>query len=70
MKAELLYFNFHGFCFLRGIVGTVLALMAICWCSFSASKIFISTLAMQEQQLLVFYPCALLYGLFTLLTVF
>ncbi|XP_047201241.1 protein YIPF5-like [Girardinichthys multiradiatus] len=55
---------------LQGILGTVLALLTICWCSFSASKIFISTLAMQEQQLLVFYPCALLYGLFMLLTVF
>ncbi|XP_041828269.1 protein YIPF5-like [Melanotaenia boesemani] len=55
---------------LQGILGSVLALLAICWCSFSASKIFISTLEMQEQQLLVFYPCVLLYGLFTLLTVF
>ncbi|XP_014899948.1 protein YIPF5 [Poecilia latipinna] len=61
---------FAVFYSLQGILGIVLALMAICWCSFSASKIFISTLAMQEQQLLVFYPCALLYGLFTLLTVF
>ncbi|XP_013867322.1 protein YIPF7 isoform X3 [Austrofundulus limnaeus] len=61
---------FAVFYSLQGVIGTVLALLAICWCSFSASKIFISTLAMHEQQLLVFYPCALLYGLFTLLTVF
>ncbi|KAM4543036.1 protein YIPF5-like isoform 1-T2 [Odontesthes bonariensis] len=61
---------FAVFYSLQGFVGTVLASSAICWCSFSASKIFISTLNMQEQQLLVFYPCALLYGLFTLLTVF
>ncbi|KAM6912185.1 protein YIPF7-like [Xenentodon cancila] len=61
---------FAVFYSLQGILGTVLALSAISWCSFSASKIFISTLAMQDQQLLVFYPCALLYGLFTLLTVF
>ncbi|KAI4804863.1 hypothetical protein KUCAC02_026475 [Chaenocephalus aceratus] len=33
-------------------------------------QIFISTLAMEGQQLLVAYPCALLYGLFALLTVF
>lgn len=58
------------FCFLRGVLGTVLALLVICWCSLSASKIFISTLAMEGQQLLVAYPCALLYGLFALLTVF
>ncbi|KAF6732735.1 Protein YIPF5 [Oryzias melastigma] len=58
---------FHS---LQGILGISLALLAICWCGFSASKIFISTLQMQDQQLLVFYPCSLLYGLFTLLTVF
>lgn len=55
---------------LQDVVGTVLALSVIGWCSFSASKIFISTLSMDGQQLLVAYPCALLYGLFALLTVF
>ncbi|KAG8591774.1 hypothetical protein GDO81_000303 [Engystomops pustulosus] len=55
---------------LRGIAGSVLAAGVIGWCSFSASKIFITTLAMEGQQLLVAYPCALLYGLFALLTVF
>ncbi|XP_068194213.1 protein YIPF7-like isoform X2 [Antennarius striatus] len=55
---------------LQGVLGTVLASLGIFWCSFSASKIFISTLAMEGQQLLVAYPCALLYGVFALLTVF
>ncbi|KAM5193470.1 protein YIPF7 isoform 2-T2 [Mantella aurantiaca] len=55
---------------LQGITGTILAAAIIGWCSFSASKIFISTLAMEGQQLLVAYPCALVYGLFALLTVF
>lgn len=55
---------------LQGIAGSILAAVTIGWCSFSASKIFISTLAMDGQQLLVAYPCALLYGLFALLTVF
>ncbi|XP_074848806.1 protein YIPF7 isoform X5 [Carettochelys insculpta] len=55
---------------LQGILGTLLALIIIGWCSLSASKIFISALAMEGQQLLVAYPCALLYGLFALLTVF
>ncbi|KAM7376732.1 hypothetical protein PAMP_006440 [Pampus punctatissimus] len=57
---------FAVFYSLQGILGTVLALLVICWCSLSASKIFISTLAMEGQQLLVAYPCALLYGLFAL----
>ncbi|KAM8940179.1 protein YIPF7 isoform 2-T2 [Pelodytes ibericus] len=55
---------------LQGLLGITLAFTVIGWCSFSASKIFISTLAMEGQQLLVAYPCALLYGLFALLTIF
>ncbi|XP_040412617.1 protein YIPF7 isoform X2 [Cygnus olor] len=55
---------------LQGILGTLLALFIIGWCSLSASKIFTSALAMEGQQLLIAYPCALLYGLFALLAVF
>ncbi|XP_057263493.1 protein YIPF7 [Pezoporus wallicus] len=55
---------------LQGTLGTLLALFIIGWCSLSASKIFTSALAMEGQQLLIAYPCALLYGLFALLTVF
>ncbi|KAM6150616.1 protein YIPF7 [Erethizon dorsatum] len=58
------------FCSLQGTMGTLMALVVISWCSLSASKIFISALDMEGQQLLIAYPCALLYGLFTLLTVF
>ncbi|KAI1887365.1 hypothetical protein AGOR_G00189550 [Albula goreensis] len=62
--------TFAIFFSLQGVLGTLLALLVIGWCSLSASKIFISTLAMDGQQLLVAYPCALLYGVFALLTVF
>ncbi|KAF3825241.1 hypothetical protein GH733_005875 [Mirounga leonina] len=55
---------------LQGTFGTVLALVIVGWCSLSASKIFSSALGMEGQQLLIAYPCALLYGLFALLTVF
>lgn len=54
----------------RGMVGIILTAGIIGWCSFSASKIFISALAMEGQQLLVAYPCALLYGVFALISVF
>lgn len=60
-------------CFLvpfRGMVGIILTAAIIGWCSCSASKIFISALAMDGQQLLVAYPCALLYGVFALISVF
>ncbi|KAL4679513.1 hypothetical protein H8959_009163, partial [Pygathrix nigripes] len=49
---------------LQGTFGTVSSLVIIGWCSLSASKIFIAALHMEGQQLLVAYPCALLYGLF------
>ncbi|XP_036380697.1 protein YIPF5 [Megalops cyprinoides] len=55
---------------LQGMMGIVLTAVIIGWCSFSASKIFISALAMDGQQLLVAYPCALLYGVFALISVF
>ncbi|XP_075457159.1 protein YIPF5 isoform X2 [Ascaphus truei] len=55
---------------LQGIAGILLTAVIIGWCSFSASKIFISALAMDGQQLLVAYPCALLYGVFALISVF
>ncbi|XP_004452688.1 protein YIPF5 [Dasypus novemcinctus] len=55
---------------LQGMVGVILTSGIIGWCSFSASKIFISALAMEGQQLLVAYPCALLYGVFALISVF
>ncbi|KAB5581834.1 hypothetical protein PHYPO_G00180170 [Pangasianodon hypophthalmus] len=61
---------FAVFYSLQGVLGTLLALFVIGWCSLSASKIFTSTLDMGGQQLLVAYPCILLYGVFALLTIF
>ncbi|CAG5135316.1 unnamed protein product [Candidula unifasciata] len=55
---------------LTGIFGLVLVSLTVLWCSISASKLFVSALAMDSQQLLVAYPCALVYGVFALLTVF
>lgn len=55
---------------LTGSLGTILTGAVILWCSFSASKLFVTVLAMDHQQPLVGYPCALLYGVFALLTVF
>ena len=54
----------------RGIIGLILALATIVWCSYGASKLFVTALSMDDQQLLVAYPCALVYGIFVLLTVF
>ncbi|PVD35079.1 hypothetical protein C0Q70_06360 [Pomacea canaliculata] len=53
-----------------GMLGIVLTCVAVAWCSVSASKLFVSALAMDSQQPLVAYPCALVYGVFALITVF
>jgi hypothetical protein len=55
---------------LSGLVGNVVAGMAIFWCTVSASKLFVTALEMKQQQLLVAYPCFLLYGVFALITMF
>jgi len=36
----------------------------------AASKLFVTALSMDLQQLLIAYPCALLYGVFALITIF
>lgn len=55
---------------LKALIGTISAFLAIFWCALSASKLFVIALSLHNQQALVAYPCALLYGVFALLTVF
>ena len=55
---------------LKGIVGLALSVLFILWCSVSSSKLFVNALNMNNQQMLVLYPCFLLYGLFALLNTF
>lgn len=55
---------------LQGTLGLILTIVVIGWCSLASSKLFVTALAMDSQQPLVAYPCALVYGIFALLTVF
>ncbi|XP_054154093.1 protein YIPF5 homolog [Oppia nitens] len=55
---------------LKALIGTISVVLAISWCSWSASKLFVIALNLHNQQALIAYPCALLYGVFALLTVF
>lgn len=48
----------------------VLTGLSILWCAVSASKLFVTSLSMDHQQLLVAYPAALFYGVFALITIF
>lgn len=55
---------------LQGLIGLLLAVLAVCWATLSASR-FLSTISGEaNQRLLVAYPCALLYGAFTLIVIF
>jgi len=55
---------------LSGVMGNILTGAAVAWCTLSSSKLFTTALEMKQQQLLVAYPCALLYGVFALITMF
>ncbi|KAF7973722.1 hypothetical protein HWV62_14418 [Athelia sp. TMB] len=55
---------------LDGLMGYVLSLLSIIWCTYSASGIFVTVLRMSDQRLLVAYPVGLLYGCFALLSIF
>lgn len=55
---------------LQGILGNLLAALAVIWCALSASNLFVTAFGMEHQQLLVAYPCAMLYAVFALITVF
>jgi len=55
---------------LKGILGMILCSTTVSWAAFASSKLFVSVLAMYDQQPLVAYPCALMYGVFAVLTVF
>ncbi|KAJ8298154.1 hypothetical protein KUTeg_024685 [Tegillarca granosa] len=47
-------------------VGCIISVLGYCL----LPMLFVSALSMHDQQLLVAYPCALVYGVFALLTVF
>lgn len=55
---------------LDSLIGYVLSIFSIVWCSYAASGIFVSVLQMQNQRYLVAYPVMLFYASFALLTVF
>jgi protein YIPF5/7 len=50
--------------------GWTFILFSVIWCSYSASKIFMTVLAMEEQRLLIGYPVLLFYMCFALMAVF
>jgi hypothetical protein len=52
------------------LIGYVLSVLSVLWCTYAASSIFVTVLRMSHQRLLVAYPVGLLYGCFALLSIF
>ncbi|XP_008481286.1 protein YIPF5-like [Diaphorina citri] len=55
---------------LYSMLGFILAFVCVLWSSFATSRIFNVLMNTQHQSLLIAYPCALLYSVFTLLVLF
>merc|ERR1719384_240931 len=49
---------------LTGPIGTIFTVLAVIWSSMSASKLFVTAFDMEHQQLLLAYPCCMLYAVF------
>jgi len=67
----MVFLSFASILFsLKGMAGMVATGIAVGWCGLAAAKLFVGALGMHHQQLIVMYPCCLVYGVFALLTVF
>lgn len=55
---------------LTGILGSVICGVAILWCTYTATRDFEESLAMQKQRFLIAYPIGLLYACFVLIAIF
>lgn len=51
-------------------LGYLSAALSIAWCAYSASAIFVSVLQLSDMRVLVAYPLALFYGVFSIMTIF
>lgn len=62
--------GFAIFTTLRSPIGLSLATFSVAWATLSASRFLSNMSGEDNQRLLIAYPCALLYGVFTLIVVF
>lgn len=52
------------------LVGNLISVVAILWCTVGASNLLVTAIEMSHSRLVIAYPCALFYTVFALLTVF
>ncbi|KAK9475857.1 hypothetical protein V1514DRAFT_338743 [Lipomyces japonicus] len=52
------------------LLGYVLSTLAIVWCTYSSSAMFVAVLQLSDMRALVAYPLALFYSVFAVMTIF
>lgn len=55
---------------LKGLLGAVLGIAAVAWCTLAATRIFEVAMHLQASRWLIAYPTLLFYACFALITVF
>ena len=62
--------TFSIFLSLTSIVGHVLSIVVIAWCTTSSTRFFEKAFSMRDKRYLIAYPVGLLYSIFVLITIF
>jgi hypothetical protein len=58
-------------CSVRCFLGWVLCAIAVFWCTHAATKTLVAAMpSLQEQRLLVAFPCLLMFSMYALLTIY
>lgn len=55
---------------MNGMLGYILSTLAIAWCTYSASNMFVVVLRVQDMRFLLAYPLALFYSVFGIMALF
>ncbi|KAF3104068.1 hypothetical protein TWF569_006106 [Orbilia oligospora] len=67
----LVFVSFFGVAFpMDGMVGFAITSVAIGWCTYSSSAMFVAVLRVRDMRLLVAYPLALFYCVFGIMSIF
>ncbi|SCU97232.1 LAMI_0F09318g1_1 [Lachancea mirantina] len=58
------------FCSLNNVLGYVLGLLFVCWCTWSSSGFFTAVLQLSNARVLIAYPLSIFYSVFALMAIF
>ncbi|EGX46622.1 hypothetical protein AOL_s00097g526 [Orbilia oligospora ATCC 24927] len=67
----LVFVSFFGVAFpMDGMIGFAITSVAIGWCTYSSSAMFVAVLRVRDMRLLVAYPLVLFYCVFGIMSIF